>query len=124
MSESVWAAEDALRGRLAADLRAALKSRDAAATSAIRTLAAALDNAGAVAVDPDRKYVPTAGPSVEVTRRTLSEADLAAIIAREIAERERAIADYEAGSRKDAADRLRADIAVIGRYGAAPTPPG
>jgi uncharacterized protein YqeY len=112
-----WAAETALKGRLSADLRAAMKARDTWAVAAIRTLAAAIDNAGAVPVAPDRRLlIPVVGQSAEAARRNLSDADLAAIVERERVERERAIVDYEAGGQTEAADRLRYELAVIARY--------
>ena len=106
---------------MAADLRPALRARDAVAIAAIRSLIAALDNAGAVPLgDPG---APARGQSGDVLRRDLSPADLQALIAREVAEREAAILDYEAGRRPDAADRLRAEVEIIARYAEADPAP-
>ena len=106
-------AELAFRARLAADLKTALKTRDAAEISAVRSLIAAIDNAGAVATPA--KNVPVYGQSGDVPRRDLSPADLEHLLGAEIAEREEAVATYEAGGQRDAAERLRAQLRVLAR---------
>lgn len=110
--------EEALRSRLAADLKIALRARDAAGISAIRGLVAAIDNAGAVATTA--LNVPVHGRSGDVPRRDLSPADLRGLLAAEIVERHDAISMYEAGRQLDAAERLRAELRVLTRYGEAP----
>ena len=107
-------AETALRARLAADLRVALKARDAVAIPVLRSLIAALDNAGAVPTDG--RYTPVFGLSGDVPRRDLSSTDIAGLLAAEAAERRAAIAAYESGGRQDAADRLRVELLIIARY--------
>jgi len=109
-----WDAEAALRDRLTTDLPPAMRARDATAIAAIRTVIAALDNAGAVALSGPE--APAKGQSGDVPRRDLSPDDIQAILAREIAERRAAMTDYEAGGRPDAADRLRAEVAIIASY--------
>jgi uncharacterized protein YqeY len=112
-----YAAEMAMRARLAGDLKTALRARDIAATAALRSMIAALDNAGAVPAAPG--ILPTMGLSRDAPRRVLSAEDIDAVLGRELGERHAAIADYENGGRKDAADRLRAEIEVIARHRAA-----
>jgi hypothetical protein len=108
-------AAQSLRLRVAGDLKAALKSRDAAEISALRSLLSALDNAGAVATTG--RNVPIYGRSGDVPRRALSAGEVEGLVAGEIAEREASIADYERGGYPEAADRLRAEARVLARYG-------
>jgi uncharacterized protein YqeY len=108
-------AAQALRSRVAGDLKLALKARDADEISALRSLLSALDNAGAVATTP--RNVPVYGRSGDVPRRTLSVGEVEGLVAAEIAEREASIADYERGGHHEAANRLRTQARVLARYG-------
>lgn len=103
-----------MRARLEAALRAALKERDTAAVSALRSALAAIGNAEAVQ--------PSAAPggatsqyiagsvaglrSTEASRRTLSEAETADIVTAEIAERHAAADSYQQAGHPDRAQRL------------------
>jgi len=104
-----------LRRRVAGDLKLALKARDAAEISALRSLLAAIDNAGAVPTTT--RNVPVYGRSGDVPRRALSAGEVEGLVAGEIAEREAAIADYERVGQHKAAERLRAEASVLARYG-------
>jgi uncharacterized protein YqeY len=104
----------ALRGRASADLKLAMRARDAAEIAALRSLLGALDNAGAVATAPRNE--PVYGRSADVPRRVLSAAEVEALLTAEIAEREAALASYEGGGQHDAAARLRAEVKVLVRY--------
>ncbi len=104
-----------MRLRVAGDLKLALKARDAAGISALRSLLSALDNAGAVATTA--RNVPVYGRSGDVPRRALSASEVEGLVAGEIAEREASIADYERGGHHEAADRLQAEAKVLARYG-------
>jgi uncharacterized protein YqeY len=117
-------AAERLRQRLQADLRGAMKARDKAKTDVLRSLISAIDNAGAVALDaPEvRDYANTEGRSqhvvtgvgkTEATRKTLSEADLAAVFRREATERQAAAEDFERHGRNEEAHALRAGAALI-----------
>ncbi|HLZ84391.1 MAG TPA: GatB/YqeY domain-containing protein [Caulobacteraceae bacterium] len=108
-------AAQAMRLRVAGDLKLALKARDGAEISALRSLLAALDNAGAVATTA--RNAPVYGRSGDVPRRALSAGEVEGLVAGEIAEREASIADYERGGHHEAADRLRAEARVLARYG-------
>jgi uncharacterized protein YqeY len=108
-------AAQAMRLRVAGDLKLALKARDAPEISALRSLLSALDNAGAVA--PTARNVPVYGRSGDVPRRALSAGEVEGLVAGEIAEREASIADYERGGHHEPADRLRAEARVLARYG-------
>lgn len=106
--------------QLRAGLRTAMRSRDAAATAALRSALGALGNATSV---PVQAPAPTgdehfAGSAVgvgaaEAPRRTLTPAEEAAVVRAEISERETAAAQYGPGA---AADRLRAEAAVLKSY--------
>ncbi len=107
-----------LRDRLRAALPAAMKARDRATASTLRATLAAIENAEAV----DVAVVPSAGAieasavgigAAEAARRELSEADVAAIVRAEIAEREHAAEVYEGSGHGDKAAELRAAAAVL-----------
>ena len=107
-------AEEGLRERLTQDLRAAIKARDRARIAALRTLAAALDNATAVPIEG--RGVPMPFPTAEVPRKVLTEDDLRAILLREIAERHDAVFAFESHGCFEEALGLRAEIAIFEGY--------
>jgi hypothetical protein len=114
-----------LRTRLRRALTAALKARDKDAVSALRSALSAIGNAEAV--DPGEPgpgrpsvtgsdhvagAVPFAGPgtgpgTAEAERRHLTEADVAAIVRAEAAEREAAASQYERAGHAGQAAGLR-----------------
>jgi uncharacterized protein len=106
---------DDIRTRLRRALGVALKARDAGAVSALRSAMGAISNAEAVA--PAARPAGTgsahfAGTMAglgagEVQRHLLTEADAAAIVRQEAAEREAAASQYERGGRAAEAARLR-----------------
>lgn len=107
-----------LRDRLRAALPAAMKARDRATASTLRATLAAIENAEAV----DVAVVPSAGAieasavgigAAEAARRELSEADVAAIVRAEIAEREHAAEVYEGSGHADKAAELRTAVAAL-----------
>lgn len=114
--------ETGIRARLHDALGDAIRSRDAAAVSALRSALAAIANAEAVPPDPAGSPVAS-GPHVagavaglaaaEAQRRRLSEADVEQIVRSEAAERLTAAEEYERGGRADRADRLRREAAVL-----------
>jgi uncharacterized protein YqeY len=107
-------AAELIRARLGGDLLHAMKSRDSIATSTLRSLLAALDNASAVPVSTP--LVPVFGRSGDVARRILSAADCEGILETEARTRRVAATEYERLGRHDEAARLRAELAVIERY--------
>jgi uncharacterized protein YqeY len=117
---------EAMRGRLQTDLRAAMKAREAVATGVLRCLIAACDNAGAITPEPPTgptkfagsEYVATglAWGSAEATRRSLSAAEVAALIARQAAARRDAAAVFERCGRPLEAVGVRAEMAIAARY--------
>ena len=101
-------------------LTAAMKARDSVAVGALRAVIAAIDNAEAA--DPAHAPAQQPGPIAggvkglgagEVPRRTLGDAEVRAIVEREMAERQDAAAQYDELRRPDAAARLRAEIEVL-----------
>lgn len=115
-------ADSQIRERLEQALRAALRSRDRVAVSAVRSALAAIDNAGSV--PPRAAPGPAAsgqyfagsagGPGAgEAERRSLGESEAADIVRAEIAERQAAAGDYERRERTDHASRLRREAQVL-----------
>jgi uncharacterized protein YqeY len=105
---------DLLRERVAGELRAAMKARDAVAVATLRSLLSALDNAGAVA--ETKAHVPVFGRSGDVPRRDLTAKDIELVLAAEAAERETAADDYALRGLREGADRLRAELRIIERF--------
>lgn len=116
----------ALRARLRTDLTAAMKARAGVEVSAIRSLLAALDDAQAA---PTPAHVPASSSagehvagaavgvgSTEVDRLELTEAEIALVVTGQIEERQAAAVTFDGVGQSDAAERLRAEAAVVGRY--------
>jgi uncharacterized protein len=110
-----------LPDRLQVALKAALKERDAAAVSALRSALAAIGNAEALPAPPAEsgragQYVAgsVAGlGAAEASRRHLTEAEIAAIVRTEIADRHAAAAGYEQAGHADRVDRLRREADAL-----------
>lgn len=107
-----------LRDRLRAALPAALKARDRATASTLRSTLAAIENAEAVdggaagragAIEASAVGIGVA----EAARRELSEADVVAIVRAEIAEREHAAEVYDRSGHPDKAAELRDAAAAL-----------
>ncbi len=118
---------DGIRQRLRSALPAAMKARDAAATSALRSALAAIDNAEAVTGGAATTAAPAttsedfAGTvaglgAAEVPRRSLTEAEAEAIVRVEIAERLAAAAGYAQAGHDSQATRLRAEASILGTH--------
>ena len=75
---------------------------------------AAVSNAEAPPIDAAPLEVH--GELVEHQRRSLTAADLAAIVAHQIADRDDTIATYRANGRDDAADELQQEIDTLRAY--------
>jgi uncharacterized protein YqeY len=115
-------ASASVRERLRAALPPALKARDAVAVAALRSALAAIDNAEAVEGAPaprpaagDARIAGTVGGlgAAEVERRSLTGAQMDAIVRAEVAEREAAARAYERAGRHERAERLRAEAGVL-----------
>jgi uncharacterized protein YqeY len=117
---------DTLRVRLRRDLTAAMKARRNEEVATIRTLMAAIDNAEAAGIEPPTSTtLPNsrdfAGAvlgigSGDTPRRELDAAELDEILGAEIADRRAHEAQYGAGGRSDAAERMRREAELITRY--------
>ncbi len=88
----------ALKERITEDMKAAMRSRDAARLSAIRLLLAAIK----------QKEVDE--------RRELNDADVVSAIERMIKQRRDSISQYEAASRQDLADAEKFELSVLQTY--------
>jgi uncharacterized protein len=105
--------------RLRRTLTEALKARDKGAVSALRSALSAIGNAEAVDPGAQRPGHPDASSSAhfagavagvgtaEAERRHLTEADVAAIVRAEAAEREAAASQYELSGHTGQAEGLR-----------------
>lgn len=100
----------------------AMRARDRAAVSALRTTLAALDNAEAVPMDeveprgPALEQVPVGVGTTEAARRELSERAVVDVVRAEVAERLEAAAQLTAPAHVGRAGRLRAEAAVLLRF--------
>lgn len=108
-----------MKARLRADLRVALKDRDAFAANVIRALVAAIDNAEA---PPMHEGQPASiqhhfqSGSAETERLLLSESDVRRVLLAEIHEREHAAAELERLDMRERAEALRAEVLLAKRY--------
>ena len=118
-----------LRRRLRAALVPAMKARDGAAVAALRSALGAIDNAEAVqaapgppagAGHPDLAGTVAGVGAAEAARRSLSEAEVEAIVRAEVADRRAAADGYERAGRPDQAGRLRAEADVLDAHLAVP----
>jgi uncharacterized protein YqeY len=107
-------AAELMRARLSRDLVSAMKSRDSIATAALRSLIAALDNASAIPMSA--AHVRVLGRSGDVPRKILSATECEDILGKEAQTRRVGASEYENLGRHEEAARLRAELAVIGRY--------
>ncbi|HEV8065691.1 MAG TPA: hypothetical protein VGP46_12695 [Acidimicrobiales bacterium] len=112
--------ESPLRAKLRRGLTTAMKAGDAVAVSVLRTSLAAIDNAEAVAVAPERRTGegPIAGAVAgqgagDVARRDLSETEIRAIVSGELTERRAAAALYRELGREQEADSLLLEADIL-----------
>jgi uncharacterized protein len=97
----------------------AMRARDKAAVSALRTTLAALDNAEAVPVGEAAfrgmalEQSPVGAGATEAARRELSERGVVDVVRAEAAERLEIAAQLTAPAHADRAARLRAEAAVL-----------
>jgi uncharacterized protein len=114
-----------VQDRLRAALLEAMKARDSVAVAALRSVLAALDNAEVV--DAGRAPQSSVGHpglagsvsglcAVEVERRSLSVAEMDALVRAEVAERHAVARDYERVGQRAHAERLRREAAVLSSY--------
>jgi len=119
-------AAEKMRLWLQTDLRTAMKQRRQQDVATLRCLIAALDNAGAVRVEPaQRDYRRTEGQSqyvatgsgdgpTEVPRKSLSDADVDHLLREEYEARRNAADQLESVGKP--AELLRSEAALVARY--------
>ncbi|WP_328606453.1 GatB/YqeY domain-containing protein [Amycolatopsis sp. NBC_00345] len=113
-----------MRTNLRRALTTAMKNRDRAAITALRSALAAIDNAESVPAE----HLPSSAASnehvagaavglgaAEVERRHLTEADVRSIVEKEAVDRVSAADEYERLGRADLAANLRAEAEVLDR---------
>ena len=103
-----------LAERLKADLRGAMKARQSSTVTTIRSMLAAIDNAGAV--EQDAAIKPAVGRSGDVPRKELTEEQVRALLQNEADNRRAAITTYARLGRQADADCLRAELQVFAQY--------
>jgi uncharacterized protein YqeY len=104
-------AAEALRQRLQADLRLAMKGRMAFEVAVLRVLIAAIDNAGSV--PPASKSEPRQS---EVERRRLGHSDVQAILLREYETRQKAAIELARLGRSVESEHAMREMEVVRRY--------
>ena len=87
-----------LKDRITADMKDAMRAKESARLSTIRLLLAAIKQRE---VDE---------------RKTLSDADVVAVLDRMVKQRKDSIEQFEAGNRRDLADAERAELALLTTY--------
>lgn len=112
-----------LQARLRADLLAARKARDTAATAVLRSTLGAIANAEALPVAEAALSGegPIAGAATgvgatEAARRDLTDDDIRGIISAEQAERRAAATDIESHGAGEKAEQLRAEAELLAAY--------
>lgn len=111
-----------LRLRLRAALPEAIRSRDKAAVSALRSTLAALDNAEAVPLGEDSPRAgaleasPAGAGATEAARRELGEHEVVHLVRAEADERLEAAARLTTPAHADRAARLRSEAEVLLRF--------
>jgi uncharacterized protein YqeY len=109
----------AMKARLRADLRSALKKGRTAEVKLIRALVAAIDNAEAPPLRPAQRASDQhrfRDKTAEIERLSLNEAKVRAILEAEVRERESAASEMVRLNRPDRADALRAEALLAQRY--------
>jgi uncharacterized protein len=103
---------DRVRARIAQEVRDAMKARNVSRVAALRSLAAALDNATAVPMPP--RLLPNENP--EVPRKVLSLEDVRAVLIREITERRNSVLTLTAHACFEEAAAVQAEIEVLEQF--------
>jgi uncharacterized protein len=88
-----------LTDKIAADLRIAMLAKDATRTSTLRMLKSAIEY-----------------HKIEKKQENLTDADVTAVIKKQIKQRQDSIEGFEKGGRADLADREKAELAILKSY--------
>jgi len=115
-----------MQERVRSDLREAMRRRDQVTVRALRSLLAALANAEAVDPGESSSALPGSSRHVagahtglyagEVPRRELSDADVRALVEREVSERTAAAAQVAAAGHAERQEQLLAEASVLSAY--------
>ncbi|MEM7118911.1 MAG: GatB/YqeY domain-containing protein [Chloroflexota bacterium] len=110
-----------LKQQIKSDLKSAMKARDREQVTVLRVLLGEIDNAEAVdaslaADHPKAIEALPVGKQFEVPRRLLTEADIEAILQRELDERLAMLETYTRLGQTSAAQALQLEANVIARY--------
>ncbi|MFC4374803.1 hypothetical protein ACFO5K_11900 [Nocardia halotolerans] len=107
----------ALRDRLRAALKTAMKARDRGAVSALRSALSAIDNAEAVDAGQSKAGAVEDSAvglgAAEARRRDLTEADIVAVVRREVDERRTAASEYDNLGHVQRRDQLTAEANTL-----------
>jgi len=85
-----------LTDKLAVDLKAAMLAKDAVRTSTLRMLKSAIEY-----------------HKIEKKQETITDADVTAVIKKQIKQRQDSIEGYEKGGRADLVDKEKAELAIL-----------
>lgn len=96
----------ALRERIEADYKQAMRARDELAVSTTRLLRAAVNGLLVARTDPDR----------EDFRKPLTEVDVVAVVEKGVKQREESAAAFDKGKRPELAAKERAEAEYLRRY--------
>jgi uncharacterized protein YqeY len=88
-----------LAEKIASDMKAALRSKDAARLSTLRLLKSALEY-----------------QKIDKKQEALTDADVVAVIKKQIKQRQDSIEGFEKGGRTDLVDKEKAELAVLKSY--------
>lgn len=91
-----------------------MRARQRVAVATLRATLSAIDQAEAVEVDPH--FVPVSGITRDVARKLLTEADIAAILQREMDDLTAAIADYQRLTNEKKIAELQEAQEVLHKY--------
>jgi hypothetical protein len=105
-----------LEERLRADLSAAMRERDRARVTVLRTALAAIANAEAPAVETHSLPSVAAAGSTEVARLELTDDDRRRILRAQIADRHDTVDQYEHNGRDAEPAVLRSEIRILTSY--------
>lgn len=102
--------------QISSDLTAAMRARDTDTVRTLRSLLAAIGNAGATKLSSDMPEVSLGAFSSDEQRLHLEPADIDRIVEAEISERREALTLYQNAGRPDIASQMEHEIRVLSRY--------
>lgn len=103
-----------IRDRMKADLKNAFKARQTHIVTTLRSTLAEIDNAEAIALD--ETMVAVVGQLNERPRKTLTEAEMQAIVKKEADALRVSLAEYRSLGRDEEVAQLQAEWEVLANY--------